>query len=86
LCPEFPLIALFRIARPLLIWQSSFTVSNPRFSDLAGCAAAIRRDLERLADSSQRIHPSSENLFRTVEYDHAAWERVQRGIDRWVRR
>jgi hypothetical protein len=59
---------------------------DQRFTDLAGCVAAIRSDLEGLADSAQRVRPSSENLFRTVEYDHAAWKRVQRGIDRWTRR
>jgi hypothetical protein len=59
---------------------------NQRFNDLTGCAAAIRSDLERLADSAQRVRANSENLFRTVEYDRIAWERVYRGIDRWARR
>ena len=59
---------------------------DPRFTDLTGCAVAIRSDLERLADSARRIRPDSENLFRTVEYDRTAWERVQRGIDQWGRR
>jgi len=36
----------------------------------------------RLADSARRIRPDSESLFRTVEYEHPAWERVQRGIGR----
>ena len=57
-----------------------------RFTDLQACIAAIRSDLERLADSAQRIHPNTENLFRTVEFDHIAWERVRRGIDQWGRR
>jgi len=57
-----------------------------RFTDLAGCADAIRRDLERLADTARRNRPDSENLFRTVEFERAAWERIQRGIDRWGRR
>jgi hypothetical protein len=59
---------------------------DQRFNDLTGCAAAIRSDLERLADSAQRVRANSENLFRTVEYDRIAWERVQRGIERWGRR
>ena len=59
---------------------------DQRFTDLAGCTAAIRSDLEHLADSAQRIQPNGENLFRTVEYDRMAWARVQRGIDRGVRR
>jgi hypothetical protein len=59
---------------------------DQRFTDLQGCIAAIRNDLERLADSALRIHPNTENLFRTVEFDHIAWERVRRGIDQWGRR
>jgi hypothetical protein len=58
----------------------------PRFTDVAGCADAIRSDLERLADTARRVHPNSENLFRTVEYDRITWERMQHGIDRWGRR
>ena len=59
---------------------------GPRFTDVAGCADAIRSDLERLADTARRIHPARENLFRTVEYERATWERVQSGLDRWGRR
>jgi hypothetical protein len=59
---------------------------DQRFNDLAGCAAAIRSDPARLADSAQRVRPNSEKLFRTVEYDRIARGRVYRGIDRWVRR
>jgi hypothetical protein len=59
---------------------------DPRFADLAGFAQALRGDLERLAETARRMRPGKENLFRTVEYDHAAWERVQQGIDRWGRR
>lgn len=57
-----------------------------RFNDLAACIVAIRSDLERLADSARRSRADSENLFRTVEYDHTAREREQHGIDRWGRR
>lgn len=59
---------------------------DPRFTDLAGCAQALQGDLEQLAASARRTRPDKENLFRTVEYDHAAWERVQQGVDRWGRR
>ena len=63
-----------------------FQRMSPRFNDLAGCIAAIRSDLERLVDTSHRVRPESGNLYRVVEYDRAAWERVQRGLDRWGRR
>jgi len=59
---------------------------DARFTDLAGCAQALQGDLEQLAASARRTLPDKENLFRTVEYDRAAWERVQQGLDRWGRR
>lgn len=59
---------------------------DPRFTDLAGCVNALRHDLERLADSAKRLRPSRDNLFRAVEYDSAAWEQVQHGVDLWARR
>lgn len=59
---------------------------DPRFTDLAGCTEAIQADLERLADTARRTHPTKDNLFATVEYDRTAWERVRHGIDRWARR
>jgi hypothetical protein len=59
---------------------------DARFTDLAGCAQALQGDLDLLADTARRTHPDKDNLFRSVEYDLGAWERVQRGIDRWVRR
>jgi hypothetical protein len=59
---------------------------DPRFTDLAACAQALRGELERLADTARRTRPDKDNLFRSVEYDHASWERVQQGIDRWRRR
>ena len=59
---------------------------DPRFTDLAGCVQALQSDLEQLAASARRTRPEKENLFRTVEYDHAAWERVQQGVGRWGRR
>jgi hypothetical protein len=59
---------------------------GPRFTDLAGCVAAVRSDLERLVDTSRRERPESGNLYRAVEYDRTAWERVRLGLDRWARR
>jgi hypothetical protein len=59
---------------------------EPRFADLEGCVEALRPDLERLADSAQRVQPTRDNLFSAVTYDKAAWERVQKGLDRWTRR
>jgi hypothetical protein len=59
---------------------------GPRFIDLAGCVAAVRSDLERLVDTSRRERPESGNLYRAVEYDRTAWERVQHALDRWGRR
>jgi hypothetical protein len=59
---------------------------DARFTDLAGCVEALQPDLERLTDTARRIRPDKENLFATVAYDRTAWERVQQGIDRWVRR
>jgi hypothetical protein len=59
---------------------------DPRFTDLASCVDAIRPDLERLAETARRVHPDKEHLFATVEYERGTWERMQQGIDRWVRR
>jgi hypothetical protein len=59
---------------------------DSRFYDLEGCVAAIRADLDRLIDTARRTRPDKENLFASLEYDHAAWERVQQGIDRWHKR
>ena len=59
---------------------------DPRFTDLNGCVEAIRPEFERLVDGARRTHPDKENLFIAVQYDQAAWERVQYGLDRWVRR
>jgi len=59
---------------------------DSRFRDLEGCAEAIRADLDRLVDATRRIRPNKENLFASVEYDRAAWERVQQGVDRWAKR
>jgi len=56
-----------------------------RFRDLAGCVDALRSDLSHLADTARRVRPDKENLFATVAYDRAAWERVQYGLDRWGR-
>lgn len=59
---------------------------DTRFADLAGCVESLRPDLQHLADTARRTHPDKDNLFATVDYDRAAWERVQHGIDRWARR
>jgi hypothetical protein len=59
---------------------------EPRFADLPDCVAALRTDLERLAESARRVQPSKDNLFAAVTYDKAAWERVTQGLDRWARR
>jgi hypothetical protein len=58
---------------------------DPRFSDLAGCVADVRSDLERLVDAARRTPPTPDNLFAAVEYERSTWERVQAGIDRWAR-
>jgi len=57
-----------------------------RFTDLAGCIEAIQHDLRQLADSARRTDPNTANLFAAVAYDRAPWERVELGIDQWVRR
>jgi hypothetical protein len=59
---------------------------GPRFSDLVSCIDALRLDLERFVLTARRVEPTSANLFRVVEYDRAAWERVQHGLERWGRR
>jgi hypothetical protein len=59
---------------------------DARFTDLAGCVDAIRPDLLRVADTARRRRPDRDNLFAAVDYDRSAWERVERGVDRWSRR
>lgn len=59
---------------------------DSRFADLAGCVQSLQADLELLADTARRKPPSEDNLFATVAYHRDAWDRVQRGIDRWRRR
>jgi hypothetical protein len=59
---------------------------DSRFSDLPACLEAMRGDLDRLVGTARRVAPASTNLFRVVEYDRAAWERVQHGLERWGRR
>jgi hypothetical protein len=59
---------------------------RPHFADLAACIDTARTELEQLIDTSRRVRPDSTNLFRAVEYDRLAWERVQLRIDRWGRR
>jgi hypothetical protein len=59
---------------------------DSRFRDLEGCVEAIRPDLDHLVDAARRTRPDKENLFASVEYDRTAWERVQQGVNRWVKR
>ena len=59
---------------------------DPRFTDLAGCVEALQAELERLASTARRAVPSKANLFTTLEYSRAAWDRVEQGVDRWTRR
>jgi hypothetical protein len=59
---------------------------DPRFADLAGCVEAVQPDLRRLVDTARRIRPDKDSLYASVEYNRAAWERVQQGIDHWARR
>ena len=59
---------------------------DPRFTDLTGCVQALQPDLDRLVDTARRTKPDKESLFATVTYDRTVWERVQQGIDAWVRR
>lgn len=63
-----------------------FVRLSARFTDLVGCVDALRTDLSSLAETARRSRPDEDNLFATVEYDRDAWERVQRGLDRWARR
>ena len=57
-----------------------------RFQDLAGCAKSLHPDLERLACSARRAAPCKDNLFITLQYDRATWDRIETGLDRWARR
>lgn len=59
---------------------------DSRFTDVAGCVEGVRADLEHLVDTARRTRPTKENLFAAVDYERAAWERVQQGVDRWARR
>jgi hypothetical protein len=59
---------------------------DSRVNDLGGRIEAIRADLDRLIDTARRTRPNKENLFASLEYDRAAWERVQQGLDRWAKR
>ena len=79
------------------VQQSSFKASelqravlfcrvDPRFADLPGCIRAMQGELDRLADSALRTPPDKDNLFRSVDFDKACWERVQTAVERWSRR
>ena len=52
----------------------------PLFSDLSA------HELERLAATARRHVPDKANLFIALDYDRAAWDRVQHGIEGWARR
>jgi len=60
-------------------------VGSP-FNDLAGCVAAARDPLERLARSAVRQQPSKDNLFAAVTFDRSAWDSVVDAVERWQRR
>ncbi|HEV6967022.1 MULTISPECIES: hypothetical protein [Roseateles] len=59
---------------------------NSGFTDLAGCAAAAREPLERLASTAVRQQPSKDNLFAAVTYDRIAWDAVVTAVEQWQRR
>jgi hypothetical protein len=59
---------------------------DSRFGDLEGCVDKLRPELEQLAATARRTVPDKANLFVALEYDRAAWDRVQHGIDGWARR
>ena len=59
---------------------------DSRFTDLPACVDFIRTDLTRLADTARRHRPTKDNLYTTLEYDRATWERVQSGVESWARR
>ncbi|MDE1947378.1 MAG: hypothetical protein KGL43_28690 [Burkholderiales bacterium] len=59
---------------------------DARFRNVDAFVDSVRGELERLAESAVRSEPHKGNLYRVVEYDHAAWDRVQLGIQRWQRR
>jgi hypothetical protein len=56
------------------------------FNDLAGCVAAAREPLERLARSAVRQQPNQDNLFAAVTYDRKAWDDVVNAVEQWQRR
>jgi hypothetical protein len=33
-----------------------------------------------------RAAPCKDHLFITLQYDHATWDRIENGLDRWARR
>lgn len=59
---------------------------GPRFTDLTGCVDRLRPELGRLADTARITQPDKDNLFSVVDYDRAAWDLVQQGLDHWARR
>lgn len=56
------------------------------FTDLAGCVAAARKQLEHLASTAVRQQPSKDNLFAAVSYDRSAWDQVVNVLESWQRR
>jgi hypothetical protein len=59
---------------------------DPRFADVVASVQALQPELTDLASTARRTPPTKDNLYTSLEFDRAAWERVQEGIDRWVRR
>lgn len=78
---ETPSLKATELKRAVLFHR----VQSP-FSDLAGCVAAARDPLERLAASAVRQQPGKDNLFEAVTYDRRAWEAVEDAVEQWQRR
>jgi len=62
-----------------------FVRLDTRFTDLPGCVKALHSELKSLAATARRASPTKANLFVTLDYNRAAWERVEAGVDRWAR-
>lgn len=78
---EAPSLKATELQRGVLFHRVAST-----FTDLAGCVAAARPPLERLAGTAVRQQPSADNLFAAVTYDRSAWEGVVSAVEDWQRR
>lgn len=76
-----PSLKATELQRALLFHRVAST-----FTDLAGCVAAARDPLERLARSAVRQPPSPDNLFAAVLYDRGPWDQVVTRVEDWQRR